>query len=207
MMSLGLDIFVQLPGESKERILHPGTIVEGEGNCYTAELEDLDLSPEVGQDVAIFREIKRKFMRQAARIDALLESEGKPIIRFELTGELVSAESRECYRASTVMADLTVKLGPEDACPLLDVSATGFAVVASESYKIGEVVPATLRYEDQQYTGTASVESIRELSRGRIRYGMSLADDRHSGSTLKRGVLHIAMSVQREHQRRLRRSG
>ena len=207
MMSLGLGIFLQVPGESKERILHRGTIVEGRGDCYTAEFEDQELSPELGQEVVIYRDIEGTFMKQAARIDAVLTSEHKHDIRFEVTGQPVSAETRECYRVSTVTTGLTAKLGPEDCCPLLNVSATGFAVVATGCYNIGEVVPAILDYEDQQYTGRARIQSIRDLNGGRIRYGLHLIDGRRAGGTLKKGVLHITMSVQRQHLRHQRRCG
>ena len=207
MMSLGLGIFLQVPGESKERILHRGTIVEGRGDCYTAEFEDQELSPELGQEVAIYRDMEGTFMKQAARIDAVLASEHKPNIRFEMIGEPVSAETRERDRVSTVMTGLTAKLGPEDGCRLLDVSGTGFAVVATGCYNIGEVVPATLDYEDKQYTGRACIESIRKLSGGRIRFGLDLIDDRQAGGTLKIGVLHITLSVQHQHLGRRRCSG
>jgi hypothetical protein len=207
MLASEAKIFLDFPNESKQRILHPATIKEANEHGYTAELEEANLSLEAGQNFFVYYNLKRKFVKQAARLDAVLQTDPALAVGFQVTGEPVSAESREWYRVSTVMANLTTTVGPETVCPLLDVSAMGFAAEATQRYEIGQVVPVTLRYEDSQFNGKARVQSIRELDRGRIRYGFHAIDDRTCGGDLRKGLRHISAAVQREQLRRQARSG
>lgn len=154
-------------------------------------------------------------MQQAARIVSLIERDPEagdactaddacgPIFEFELTGEPASAESRQHYRVSTVMSDLTAKLGSEDACQLLDVSARGFSVVASEKYSVGAVVDATLRFEGRALPGQVCIQSVRELNKGKIRYGLHPVGDPDVGGDVFKLLHRICMTVQREQLQRL----
>ncbi|MHC4776219.1 MAG: PilZ domain-containing protein [Planctomycetota bacterium] len=119
----------------------------------------------------------------------------------------MSAEGRERFRVSTVMADLTATVGAEAECKLLDVSTTGFAVEATQRYEIGQVVSVTLRYQDRQFSGKARIQSIRELELGRIRYGLHAVDDKASGGELRKGQQHITAAIEREQLRRRARLG
>ncbi|MHC4826979.1 MAG: hypothetical protein ACYTEY_10510, partial [Planctomycetota bacterium] len=141
-------IFFNLPSESKERVLHPATVREPGEAGYTAEIEEPDVALEAGQDIFIYYEIERKFVKQAARIDAVMQTNPTLVVGFETTGEPVAAESREWFRVSTVVANLTVDFGSKTGCPLLDVSSVGFAVESAERFEVGQVVPATLRFQD-----------------------------------------------------------
>ena len=100
-----------------------------------------------------------RYYSQTARIVAVMQTGPAPTIGFQFTGEPVSAESREWFRVSTVMAGLTTDFGPEAGCPLLDVSSVGFAVEATQAYKVGDVVTATLRYQ----SGTGRRIGLRRL--------------------------------------------
>ncbi len=202
MLSMDGGFFVQIPNGSK-RILHPATIVGTEDETHTAELEETDLPVADGQDILIFYEKKREFTQQAAHIQKVVDDETKLIIEFETTGEPVSAESRQYYRVSAVMTGLTATLGSENACPLLDVSRTGFSVVARQTYDLGSFVNAVLRYDNHQYRDRVCVQSIRDLSRGRIRYGLHCVNkNRHAGGTPK-GLHQISVSLEREQLRRV----
>ncbi len=205
MLSMDGGFFVQIPNGSK-RILHPATIVGTEDETHTAELEENDLPIGDGQEVLIFYDFRREFMQQPARIRRVTH-DPKLVIEFETTGEPVSAESRQYYRVSAVMTGLTATLGSENACPLLDVSRTGFSVVARQSYDLGSFVNAALRYENHQYRDRVCVQSIRDLSRGRIRYGLHcVGKNRHAGGT-PRGLHQISVSLEREQLRRVAGTG
>ncbi|MHC4129010.1 MAG: PilZ domain-containing protein [Planctomycetota bacterium] len=146
-------------------------------------------------------------MKQPARLDAVGQDDPTPVVGFQTTGEPVSAEGRERFRVSTVMADLTATVGAEAECKLLDVSTTGFAVEATQRYEIGQVVSVTLRYQDRQFSGKARIQSIRELELGRIRYGLHAVDDKASGGELRKGQQHITAAIEREQLRRRARLG
>ena len=111
----------------------------------------------------------------------------------EYVGDPVSAESRESYRASVISADMAAEVGEERDLSVQDVSATGFAVVSANEYPIGTVLEVAINYEGDFYSGTASVQSIREFSSKRIRYGMRALE----GSDLPDGLHQICMAVQR----------
>ena len=81
---------------------------------------------------------------------------------------------------------------------------TGFSVNASQLFKIGTLLEAVLRYEDERCSGTACVQSIRELNDGKIRYGLHCpVEDSGSNSDLTRGLRNISFAIQREQMRRL----
>ena len=201
MLTMDGGFFVQIPDKSK-RVLHPATMIGMADDVHTAELEENELPFGDGQEVLIFYDFRREFMQQPARIRGVT-NDPKLVIEFETTGEPVSAESRQYYRVSAVMTGLTATLGSENACPLLDVSRTGFSVVARQSYDLGSFVNAALRHENHQYRDRACVQSIRELSRGRIRYGLHcLNKNRHAGGTPK-GLHQISVSLEREQLRRV----
>jgi hypothetical protein len=126
---------------------------------------------EEGQEVFIYYEINRIFMKQLARIETVTQGDPKTSIRFGTSGHAVSAEDRDCYRVPTAFKELTATVGPEGSCKLLDVSGTGFAVIASEHYRIGELVEVELRYRSEAFSGRACLQSMKQLAEGRIRYG------------------------------------
>ncbi|MHC4589250.1 MAG: hypothetical protein ACYTAQ_07895, partial [Planctomycetota bacterium] len=105
-------IFFSIPGESRRLILHPAKVREAGASGHTAELEESNVPLEAGKDLFIYYERKRKFVKQAARIDAVMQTNPALVVGFQLTGEPVSAESREWFRVSTVMANLTADFGP-----------------------------------------------------------------------------------------------
>ena len=145
-------------------------------------------------------------MKQGARVELVSKRDSTTAFCFELTGDPVSAERRQCYRVSTVMAQVLATFGAEENCPVVDVSATGFAVVASNRYRTATVVDATVHYGGIAFSGKGRIESVRELKSGPIRYGVHCISDMGTGGTLQAGLPKICASVQREHLRRRRRA-
>ncbi len=203
MVGIGSGFFVQIPNNSGQRILHPAKVCGQVNDVLTAELEELDIEFEEGQGILVYFEKRRDFLQQPACIETIDETDPKIIFSFKTKGEAVSAESRQCYRVSTVIADMTAALGAENTCPLLDVSVTGFSVIAASTYGIGDLIDAVLELDGAQFSGQAAVQSIRELSKGRIRYGLHCADDGKLGGSLKTGLNKISMFVQRQQLQRL----
>lgn len=205
MLCIGEGIFFQLPGESKHRVLHSAKIIGVEKRFFTAEVaKKEDFAPEKEeQSIFIYFELKKAFLKQPARIDSITESETTSNIVFETIGEPVSAENRNSYRVSTVMADLTVEVGSEANCPLLDVSAVGFSIISGAHYNIGDIVDAAFEYDDKRYEGKGCVHGIRKLDDEHIRYGVQCTDDKRIPGNLRTGLQRISMAVQRQQLRRL----
>jgi hypothetical protein len=205
MLTTGDGLFLQIPGESRQRVLHPATVVNLADGTYSITLEE-ELSVNPGQDVLLFFETRHEFMQQAGRIDTVLSSEPSPIIGIRTVSKPVSAESRQCFRVSTVMSDLSADVGDVQNCPLVDVSATGFSIIAGDCFKVGQTVPATLAFEQEQFPGQACIQSVKDLGNGKFRFGLHAISDRVCGADLERGLHHISTAVQRQQLRR-RRAG
>lgn len=205
MLSVDVRAFFQVPNESNERVLHAGTVVSHDDGTFTMQMEEVGAPLEPGTSVLVYCEVDGRFMQQAARIEALNVGEDEtmgPLVGFVTTGNPVSAESRECYRTSTVMTDLTATVGDESSCQLVDVSATGFAVIAAAPYGVGSQVDVTIRYEGKVYAGRASVQSIKDFGPDKVRYGLHCLECRAQTGELTRGLKQISMNVQREQLRR-----
>jgi hypothetical protein len=197
-------IFFNISNVSEERVLHRAKIMTVKENLYTAEFEEegLDLKDEMG--LFIYFKMDRQFMRQAARIDSVIESESNTLVEFETIGEPFSAENRQALRISSVGADLKATFGAEENCETVDVSATGFAVYSTKEHAIDSRVEATLYFEGETFKGTVSIMAVVKR-KGKIRYGVHCIDDPKTGTSLKNGLGRITMAIQRQQLARLAR--
>lgn len=226
MPSVGTDLFVQFPSESSQHVLHPGMVRQATSGGFIVQVDEADLPAEAGQEVLIFFEHQRQFMQQPARIDVVMESgpdvedenaeaappsaqrilSGNdepmgPMLGIETTGDMVSAESRECYRICTVLADITATVGDETDCPVLDVSATGFAVFATQQHPVAGRLHIELSFDGHAAAGDVCIQSSRELADGRYRYGLHCATK--GDQAFARAMQQISMAVQRAQLRRM----
>jgi len=204
MPTIDETIFVRFQNESKNRILHPVKITETAGSDnLTVKPEDPELPLEAELEFLLYFEKQRKFMQQPARVEALLEGEQGVVAVLKTVGEPVSAESRQCYRVSTVLSKLTATFGGVDDCSLRDVSVTGFSVLAKKQYKNGQVIDAELRFEGKKYIGKTSIQSVTPMEDGLVRYGVNCVKAAASPTALDKGVQKISMATQRQQLNRL----
>ncbi|MDH3583465.1 MAG: phage terminase large subunit family protein, partial [Phycisphaerae bacterium] len=200
MIESGTKIFLQLPLDVRERILHPAIALAAHQQIWTAALEEDDVATRTDQDVLIFAEASRQFLQQPARIvepdeidiPALLEAEGlaeRPTFSFLATGQPVSAENRKIYRVTTVMEGYTGRIGDREDCPIVDVSVAGFACITTETHHVGENIDVAIDCGPIRLAGNACVQSARDLGESRMRYGLRCLDERHArGNPLQRGL-------------------
>ena len=200
---LGIDsgFFLQIPDRSKSRILHLAKVVGLQDNVYTAQLEEGELNAAVGQYVLILYEDGNEFLKQSAYIQQISGDQQTRVVELTTTGGPTAAESRQYYRVSAVMADLTAQVGAERDCPLLDISCTGFSISSGEDYEVGSVVDAVLGYEGEEYTGKVCVRNIRPQDDGRTRYGLHCIEDEETPGSMPEGLHHMCVSLQREQLR------
>lgn len=222
MLSTGNDVFLQLPAETQKRLLHPGIILGLIEQGYEARFAEADLPVQAGQDVLVYYTERQEFMKQSAQIESI-ESWGNenessdehrdvvdvhsgvidgPRLILSVNGDPVSAESRQCFRVSTVIGNHVIQLDDE-SCNLLDVSFTGFAVQTTRVYEIGRVLETSVLVNGERYVGAVCVQSITELPTGLIRYGLYCTDERSLVSNLKDGLQKLSMTIQREQLNRL----
>ncbi len=203
MLNIDSGFWIHIPGGSKDRILRPAMILGFNDDVYTAKLEEEGIRIKEDTYVFIYHEIRNVFSQQAAHVITVDNEDLNPVIEFRITGKPVSVESRQAFRVSAVMADLTAKLGDQDGCQLLDVSFSGFSAVASARHNIAKVLDVTLWHEDRAYSGKASIQSARELAPGRIRYGFHCAEDKSVQSGIMKGLLLLTLGLQNRQLRRV----
>jgi hypothetical protein len=184
MLASGQPMFLLIPSPSKTKYLYPGTVIKSDRTSFTAKFEDA-IMPEVGSDVIAFCESNQKFCQQGAKVREILVGDEVGIV-FERVGEVVSAESRESYRVSTAATEMTVGVGKESTCPVLDLSNEGFAAVTAKKLTLGSVVPVTLHGEGHALETTARVQTVRERPDGKFRCGFLVPrDDAAARKTLQ----------------------
>ncbi len=156
-------------------------------------------------ELLLYYDLNREFVKQAARVVEVIEAEDDPslpaLVKFELIGGPVPAESRQCYRVVTALCDLNATIGDTERYRLVDASVTGFGVIGKPGLRKGSNLPVTLRYEAKAYTGSACLQSIKVLDAGRTRYGFS--SNESDTSELAEGLRAISLGVQRQQLRRI----
>lgn len=206
MLNQGKDVFILMPGEKLERVLHQGTVTECSEASFVAEFGEV-LNLAVGVELLAHAEVSRKFMQQGATVQAVLSSSPKTIVAFIRTGQPIAADSRQSYRVSLAAHNLPAKINDDQRCQLIDVSATGFGVVSETKWSIGESVTATVSYNGITATGEARVQSAREFG-GKFRYGLHAVEVQRgkAKSELQVALMKISLEVQRDQLRRMARA-
>ena len=205
MIKTGNDILFQEPS-CETRRLRRSVVEDANDEQISVRFVAEPFAFEAGQEVLMYFNGKREFMQQVARVEEVVENDAEegPLFVLELVGDAISAESRQHYRVSTMSAGIEARMGGEESLSVQDLSSTGFAVIASEEYPIGQTVEVGIAHQEEQCHGVASIQSVRELGPGRIRYGLrAIEEDPHTGTFLE-VLQRISLSVQRE---QLQRSG
>ncbi len=207
MMKTGSDILFQEPSCTTRR-LRRSVVVEVSSDTFSINFVAEPFAFEVDQEVLMYFSGKTEFMQQVGRIKEIIpaaeESDEGPIFVIEPVGDAISAESRQHYRVSAISADMKASVGDEENLQVQDISSTGFAVVASRQFELGQTVEVGISHGEDMCHGTASVQSVRNLGPGRIRYGMrAIEEDPHTSEFLQ-VLQRISLAIQRE---QLQRSG
>ncbi len=195
MLEIGSQVLLGLPGPDTFQALHMGCVLETADGSHTVEFELEAFPGKVGQNGRLFFHTPEGFVQQPVRIEAILGDAPIPTARFSSVGDPVSAEGRQHPRISTVASELIATLGKESFCPVVDLSATGFAVMSSEPHEVGSVIEVTIESGAHRYSGTACVQSRRELWEGRFRFGLYCCDASDSSRTLRQGLTRISAEL------------
>ncbi len=200
-----VDTFIHFSSESEERDLIPMEVHQRSASTWTVEALDDDAGVvALEQEVSIFFVQQNEFMQQAARIVAVHEGEEEGRFDVEQIGEPCSAENRECFRVVTVLDDHWLDLkDSHERCHIVDISTAGCAVVSHERRSLGEIVTAEMMHSNADYCGSFCVQSMRALTKGRIRYGLFGVRSGDKSENLAEGLHKISMEVQRMQLRRM----
>ena len=209
MFKIGDDILFQEPAVNGRRLRRSVVVATAE-DAISVRFVGKPFEFAVDQEALMYFTPKREFMQQIGRITAIevadtpvnpeeaeVEDRG-PIFVLEPIGDPISAESRQYYRVSTISARIEARFGEGAKLQVQDLSATGFAVLSDERFSIGQLVDVAIRHEDESCHGKVSIQSLRELESGKLRYGLrAIEEDPHARNFLK--TLHqISLAVQRD---------
>lgn len=197
MLKAGSDLFVQDPGR-ESRFLHRARVVGIEGPCFRVRLDAGVLELDAESELLVYFHVEDDFVQQVAEV----ASRDDDTLLLRAVGDPISADRRQQERVSTLAADLTARIGEENDCPVHDLSATGFAAVAGAGLRPGQIVEVSIAYEGRCYVGRASVQSLREVGRRRIRYGLRvLGEHVGPGKPLHAELPAISLAIQRSQRR------
>ncbi len=202
MFQVDKPVFLLIPGETRERILHQGRTLETDADIVVVEFID-PIIPLVGSDVNLYATFRGKFYQHGASVLEFRQSRPS-VIAFKKVGEPVSAESRGSYRVSTVTLEINARIAREDSCKVVDISPEGFAALTEQDYAIGSVVDTSLVCEGLACSGQARVQTLKILPNGNRRYGFLAIDKK--GSAMHKILSQITAAVQRTQLRRLSRT-
>ena len=193
-----MPVFLELPQVSGERVLHPGTVIavpeEGVGPIV-ARFDDPELPIEEGTELQLYYEEKGRFFKQVARVRSA-EADEHLDMSLEVLGELMSAESREHYRASAFHQNVFAVFDGEETCEVVDISERGLAIYSGREHPTGTILDVSVAFEGQEADGKVSIQSIRRLGGSRFRYGLLCLDGWESKS-LRRVLNRITIELQR----------
>lgn len=195
--------FMLIPGESKNRILHPSTVTDLAQGKVSCVFEETSLKVKDGDEVVLYAEVRGKFMQIGAKVDSITDVEGKLVFNFATVGAPVSAESRGSFRVSIVTDNIYATLGKFSSCPVADISAEGFAVLLKESLAVGSTFEATILSGETELTGMVRIQTVKQLPTGQFRYGLLAYEAK---SPFRKNLQNLAMELQRTRLKRLSRA-
>lgn len=197
MLRNGFAMYLWIPSESTERILHPGKVKELDQETFVAEFEEV-INVEAGADVSIFAEVRDKFFQQSANVVLIRQTDPNPVIAFKKIGEPVNAESRSSFRVSTVTAGMLAKIDKEMRCHVVDISPEGFGAISDIDQKPGTIVSVFMVHEGQTLAGKARVQTARQRIDGKFRCGFFVLEP-----AMRRTLEKMYSIAQRAQLRRL----
>lgn len=193
-------MFLLIPSASNARYLYPGKVIQSNSATFSAQFED-PISPQIASDVTALCEVNGKFFQEGAVVlDVVKGLEN--CFAFARSGEIVSAESRQTYRVSVAANDdVTLVVGRDASCPVLDVSPEGFAAVTAKQLNLGSVVPITLIGDVHTVHGTARIQTVRERRDGKFRYGFLVP---RNDLQARKALQQLSAAMQRRQLKRIR---
>ena len=198
-------------GSDDGHLLHPATVWSSDADGALCRFDGVpdpsDLVPGPtgdGQAVVYFHG-PGGFCQQPATI-VRTETNGAPALRLVPTGVAATAEERVLERFSVEAFGVSVVVGEDDVCPLIDVSAIGMGIHSYARYRMGRVLRVAFESPEDAsvHAGYCRVRSLKGDGAGG-RYGL-LALDGAEGGTLRTGLRDLIAWVRRSELRRMPRA-
>jgi len=198
-------IFLELPSAAGQPVLHPATPIGKTVECQGASLSTTSLHFEFDQRLTVYYYRRNEFMKRPVKVESVDDSGDTIVLEFSHTGEESSAEKRQMYRVSAIMADIVVGLEEEPSCELIDLSVMGCSVMATKKYEIGQMLELRLEHEEYRASGQVIVSGSLPLRRGKTRYGLSVTVNSQTNGQLTTLLSKMTTNLERIQLKRLAR--
>lgn len=205
MLNKDQGVFLQVPGSPSFNALHPAVVRDSAQHSVTVQCDN-DFACSPGEQVILYFERQRKFMRALMRVEAQLKRDPNPILILEQRSRAENADRREHPRFCTRGDEILATFGVEQRCPVSEVSQSGLSLSATSHYYLGSMVQTVISFADQRFEGRACVQSVREMEGDMSRYGLHCAQDPES-EPLRAGLRFICQTIERRHLAALRGTG
>jgi len=206
MLPIGSELFFRVPTQDNRRVLIPAKVIKHLEDSFQVSVNREQIPFEAGSEVLVYFSPGREFMQQAANLVSQgteeIKNQSTLCAEVQLIGEPTSAESRKCYRASAVTSSLSVTFDRQMNTKLMDASQNGLSVESTSGRQIGERIEVAFQHNGKSFAGTMALQSIKELSPKRSRYGLYVVEERGNKSTLPQGLQQLSMHLQREQLKR-----
>jgi hypothetical protein len=199
----GSPVYLGLDDPSGGHVLHAGIIAAIAQDRWTIEFKDSKLPIRTGDGSLIYYHGIHEFVQRRVQIEE--QSKEGPLLRIVLKviGDVVSVNARQEHRISASDAGLTATLDTEEGCTIQDISKSGLGLDSGRKYSIGQTLDVILRFEGNDFSGRAMVQSIRQLDGDRTRYGLRGVFNDKGGDTLRIGLTRVVMGIHRQHLQRI----
>jgi hypothetical protein len=208
-------MYLLVPTDSNERMLHPGRVVQSGEEQLIADF-DKAVAPPPGSDVSLFFELNGQFMQQGASIIAVREPDSgfdpqpsKPgdfrprqVVVFKRAGRPVSAENRGSFRVSVVTEEIFARIDKDARCQIVDISPEGFGAITSTNCRLGTVVQVCLEHGGERLEGGVRVQTVKQIGRTKFRCGFFVSSD---DEEMRATLLSMTTSIQRMQLQNLKR--
>ena len=198
MIEIGNVVYLRRATDLTGGELIPGLVVDFRSPQVTIEFPDL-ITLLSNEPAGICYKHYEKLYRLPAKVQSVLKSRPRTVVRFSIEGDKVQIDGRETLRVSTATDNIPVLINADIKGRMLDVSGDGLAVVLGSTHSLGETLAVSVSFRDEQFAGKAIVCNLRPIGPGKVRYGLKPAPRE---MTFARGLQTVASTLQRERRQR-----
>lgn len=163
---------------------------------------DLPVDVKKGGEVTVFAEIRGKLHQQTATVLSVAAGTGAnagQVIEVQPQTEAELCDCRAVHRVLVADLGITLNVGKQPNCKLLDIGADGIGVVTANPLPAGELVEIDLSAQGIYARGGLRVQTEKKLSDGTYRYGLCTPERK---SPIRRSLEALANLFQRRQVQR-----
>lgn len=215
MLTLNDPCFVAVAQKPEQRVLIAGSVrllrplppgAPSIASPAAVVALDLPVNVKPGGELTVFAEVRGKLHQQRATVVSVTAGGDHHAAQtLEIQPQTVPelCDYRAAHRVSVATLNLSVRVGQQANCKLLDISADGLGVVAPNPLPVGQQVEIDLSAQGIYARGSLKVQTETKLADGGYRYGLHAPEKK---SPIRRSLDALANLFQRRQVQRMARA-